>query len=136
MKAIYVLLVCLLSLVSCAETDYTGKGIDKKDITGCHDVGFYSLDGVCSFAVQKENQVAVNPKRLTYRLQNQDQSQYIHVQFAKEPAVVGQKVKAVFSFRGVSFLKETMEIEVVRLEEGKMWLAGDNVGIVIPVFNN
>lgn len=136
MKAIYVLLVCLLSLVSCAETDYIGKGIDKKDITGCHDAVFYSLDGVCSFAVQKENQVAVNPKRLTYRLQNQDQSQYIHVQFAKEPAVVGQKVKAVFSFRGVSFLKETMEIEVVRLEEGKMWLAGDNVGIVIPVFNN
>lgn len=136
MKVIYVLFVCLLTLASCAETEYAGKGVDKKDITGYSDAGFYSLDGVCTFTVQSQNQVAVNSKRLTYRLQNQDQSQYIHVEFAEKPAVVGQKVKAVFSFQGVSFLKEEMEMEVVRVDEGKVWLSGDNAGIVIPVFNN
>jgi hypothetical protein len=29
-----------------------------------------------------------------------------------------------------------MEMEVVRIDGDKVWLSGDNVGIVIPVFNN
>ncbi|MBD3588608.1 MULTISPECIES: hypothetical protein [unclassified Bacteroides] len=134
MKVIYVLLVCLLTLASCAETEFAEKGIGKKDITGYNDTGFYSLDGVCSFTVDNQNQTAVNSKRLTYRLQNQDQSQYIHVQFAEKPATVGQTVKATFSCRGISFLKDEMQMEVVRTDEGKIWLSGDNAGIIIPVF--
>lgn len=134
MKFIYVLLVCLLTLASCAETEYTGKGIDKKDITGYNNTGFYSLDGVYAFTDQNQNQVAINSRRLTYRLQNQDQSQYFHVKFADKPMAVGQKIKATFSFKGFSFLKEGMEMKVVRVEGGKVWLSGDNVGIVIPVF--
>ncbi|MDR3119674.1 MAG: hypothetical protein LBU44_09745 [Mediterranea sp.] len=136
MKVIYVLLICLLTLASCAEEEYAEKGIDKKDITGYNEAGFYSLDGVCVFTVQSRNQVAVNSKRLTYRLQNQDQSQYIHVKFAEKPATAGQKVKAEFSFHGVSFLKDEMELEVFRVNEGKIWLSGDNAGMVIPAFNN
>lgn len=134
MKFIYVLLVCLLTLASCAETEYAGKGIDKKDITGYNNIGFYSLDGVYTFTDQNQNQTAINSKRLTYRLQNQDQSQYIHVKFADKPVTVGQKIKVIFSFKGFSFLKEEMEMEVVRVEEEKIWISGDNTGIVIPVF--
>ncbi|MDR0692822.1 MAG: hypothetical protein LBF69_07295 [Prevotellaceae bacterium] len=136
MKLIYVLLIGLLTLASCAEAEYAENGIDKKDITGYNDAGFYSLDGVCIFTAQSRNQVAVNSERLTYRLQNQDQSQYVHVKFAEKPAAAGQKVKAEFSFQGVSFLKEEMEMEVFRVNEGKVWLSGDNAGIVIPAFNN
>lgn len=132
MKVIYVLLACLLVFASCAETDYAENGVDRKDITGYTEIGFYSLDGVCTFAEQV--QAAINSKRLTYRLQNSDQSKYIHVKFTGKPATVGQKIRAAFSFRGVSFLKEEMEMEVVRIDGGKVWLSGDNVGMVIPVF--
>ena len=123
MKVIYVVLVCLLVFASCAETEYAENGVDKKNITGYTEVGFYSLDGICTFTEQEQLQAAINPKRLTYRLQNSDQSKYIHVKFE-------------FSFQGVSFLKEGMEMEVVRIDGDKVWLSGDNVGIVIPVFNN
>ena len=52
MKVIYVLLACLLVFASCAETDYAENGVDRKDITGYTEIGFYSLDGVCTFAEQ------------------------------------------------------------------------------------
>lgn len=118
------------------ETEYAENGVDKKNITGYTEVGFYSLDGICTFTEQEQLQAAINPKRLTYRLQNSDQSKYIHVKFDGKPTAVGQKMKTEFSFQGVSFLKEGMEMEVVRIDGDKVWLSGDNVGIVIPVFNN
>ena len=124
MKVIYVVLVCLLAFTSCAETEYAENGVDKKNITGYTEVGFYSLDGICTFTEQE------------HRLQNSDQSKYIHVKFDGKPTAVGQKIKAEFSFQGVSFLKEGMEMEVVRIDGDKVWLSGDNVGMVIPVFNN
>lgn len=136
MKVIYVVLVCLLTFTSCAETEYAENGVDKKNITGYTEVGFYSLDGICTFTEQEQLQAAINPKRLTYHLQNSDQSKYIHVKFDGKPTAVGQKIKTEFSFQGVSFLKEGMEMEVVRIDGDKVWLSGDNVGIVIPVFNN
>ena len=34
MKVIYVVLVCLLTFTSCAETEYAENGVDKKNITG------------------------------------------------------------------------------------------------------
>ena len=43
MKVIYVVLVCLLAFTSCAETEYAENGVDKKNITGYTEVGFYSL---------------------------------------------------------------------------------------------
>ena len=49
MKVIYVVLVCLLVFASCAETEYAENGVDKKNITGYTEVGFYSLDGICTF---------------------------------------------------------------------------------------
>ena len=113
MKVIYVVLVCLLAFTSCAETEYAENGVDKKNITGYTEVGFYSLDGICTFTEQEQLQAAINPKRLTYRLQNSDQSKYIHVKFDGKPTAVGQKIKTEFSFQGVSFLKEGMEMEVV-----------------------
>ena len=58
------------------------------------------------------------------------------MKFDGKPTAVGQKIKAEFSFQGVSFLKEGMEMEVVRIDGDKVWLSGDNVGMVIPVFNN
>ena len=124
MKVIYVVLVCLLVFASCAETEYAENGVDKKNITGYTEVGFYSLDGICTFTEQEQ------------LLQNSDQSKYIHVKFDGKPTAVGQKMKTEFSFQGVSFLKEGMEMEVVRIDGDKVWLSGDNVGIVIPVFNN
>ena len=33
MKVIYVVLVCLLTFTSCAETEYAENGVDKKNIT-------------------------------------------------------------------------------------------------------
>ena len=45
MKVIYVVLVCLLAFTSCAETEYAENGVDKKNITGYTEVGFYSLYG-------------------------------------------------------------------------------------------
>ena len=44
MKVIYVVLVCLLAFTSCAETEYAENGVDKKNITGYTEVGFYSLE--------------------------------------------------------------------------------------------
>lgn len=134
MKIIYALLISLWVFASCAETEYAENGIGRKNVTGYTEMGFYSLDGVCGFTEQEQVQVAVNPKRLTYRLQNSDQSNYIHVKFDEKPATVGQKITAEFSFQGFSFLKERMELEVVRMDSDKMWLSGDNVGVVIPVF--
>lgn len=61
------------------------NGVDKKNITGYTEVGFYSLDGICTFTEQEQLQAAINPKRLTYRLQNSDQSKYIHVKFDGKP---------------------------------------------------
>lgn len=136
MKVIYVVLVCLVGFrLLCGDGICRKRGC-KKNITGYTEVGFYSLDGICTFTEQEQLQAAINPKRLTYRLQNSDQSKYIHVKFDGKPTAVGQKMKTEFSFQGVSFLKEGMEMEVVRIDGDKVWLSGDNVGIVIPVFNN
>ena len=38
MKVIYVVLVCLLTFTSCAETEYAENGVDKKNITGYTEV--------------------------------------------------------------------------------------------------
>ena len=43
MKVIYVLLAYLLVFASCAKTDYAENGVDRKDITGYTEIGFYSL---------------------------------------------------------------------------------------------
>ena len=134
MKVIYVWLVCLSAFASCAEMEYAENGVGKKNIKEYTEVGFYSLDGVCTFKKQEQVQVAVNSKRLTYRLQNSDQSKYIHVKFDGKPATIGEKIKAEFSFRGISFLREGMEMEVVRIDDDKVWLSGDNVGAIVPVF--
>ena len=55
MKVIYVVLVCLLAFTSCAETEYAENGVDKKNITGYTEVGFYSLDGICTFTEQEQS---------------------------------------------------------------------------------
>jgi len=56
------------------------------------------------------------------------------VKFDGKPTAVGQKMKTEFSFQGVSFLKEGMEMEVVRIDGDKVWLSGDNVGVIVPAF--
>ena len=54
MKVIYVVLVCLLAFTSCAETEYAENGVDKKNITGYTEVGFYSLGSAfVSLSLQK-----------------------------------------------------------------------------------
>ncbi|MDR0713609.1 MAG: hypothetical protein LBF89_05035 [Bacteroidales bacterium] len=134
MRVIYALLSCLPAFASCAETEYAENGIGKKNITGYTDVGFYSPDGVCVFTEPEQIQTAINPKRLTYRLQNSDQSKYIHAKFTEKPVAIGQKIKAELSFQGVSFLKEGVEMEVARIDGEKVWLSSDNVDVIIPVF--
>lgn len=134
MKVMYVILVCLLAFISCAEMEYVENGIDKKNITGYTEVGFYSLDGICTSTEQERFQTAANPERLTYRLQNSDQSKYIHAKFGRKPTATDQEMKTEFSLQGVSFLKEGMEMEVIRMDGDKVWLSGNNIGVIVPAF--
>ena len=48
MKVIYVVLVCLLAFTSCAETEYAENGVDKKNITGYTEVGYFYRAGTTS----------------------------------------------------------------------------------------
>jgi hypothetical protein len=136
MKAISILLACLPILASCSgEAEPAGNETGEKNITARNTIGFYSPDGDSAFTIKDSDQTSVNPGRRTYRLQNQDQSRYIHVQLAEKPAAVGQRVKALFRCRGVSFLKDgETAMEVLRIHDGKVWLWSNDAGVVIPEF--
>jgi hypothetical protein len=136
MKVISILLACLPILASCSgEAEPAKQEIGKEVITSRNAIGFYSPDGGSTFTIEDSDQTSVNLGRRTYRLQTQDQSRYIHVQFAEKPAAVGQTVKTVFRCRGVSFLKDgETAMEVLRIHEGKVWLWSNDAGVVIPEF--
>jgi hypothetical protein len=133
MKLITNIFLILLTLASCSDTDAPAeKKLGEKDIAGYSTTGFYSLDGVNSYIVDDRSQTSVNAKRLTYRIQNQDQSQYVNVRLSERPTSKGQKIKAIFTYRDISFSKSEIQMEVVQTEDEKVWLSGDNVGIIIP----
>lgn len=135
MRYKFVWLVCLIISVSCDRDEPRGSLPGQYDVSTCRELGFYSMDGINSFTVQSRYQTAVNQKRLTYRVQNSDQSRFIHVRFDQKPVRVGQAVAVTVSSKDVFKTAEHENLMVVKSEEGMIWMSGNSIGIVMQAFD-
>lgn len=134
MKTIYMLMMYVMVLVSCTRENFPKEIMGKYDVCACTEEGFYSNDGVRSLTVQSRYQTSMNDKRMTYRVQDNDQETFIHVQFDQKPDKVGQVVDAEILSK-VSFkVGSTERMKVIKAENGMIWMSGEDISIILPAF--
>ena len=85
-----------------------------------------------SFAVDYGIQVCINHERLTFRLQNSDQSEFVHAEFSSAPSEVSEKVTVSVTSLGFDLAKGNFEMEVVKADGERVWLASETVNMIIP----
>ncbi len=100
--------------------------------TDCETVGLYFPGAFESFAVDYGIQVCINHERLTFRLQNSDQSEFVHAEFSSAPSEVSEKVTVSVTSLGFDLAKGNFEMEVVKADGERVWLASETVNMIIP----
>lgn len=122
----------LLFASGCADEKKPDAGFGGFYTSGSDAVGFYAPGGLDSFVEGYGVQVCTNPGRLTFRLQDSGQSRYVHVEFSSAPSEVSDRVTAEVTAMGVDFVGERLELEAVKVEDGKVWLSSGTVNMIIP----
>lgn len=121
----------LFLAAGCSEEQKTAAVFGGFD-TECRTVGLYFPGALGSFTEEYGVQVCMNPQRRTFRLQDSGQSRYVHVEFSSAPSEVSDRVTAEVTARGVDFVGERLELEAVKVEDGKVWLSSGTVNMIIP----
>ena len=122
----------LLLAAGCADEQRTAAVFGKFD-TGCETVGLY-IPGVSGSFTEEDtgSQVSINPERLSFRIQDGDQSRFAHVVFSSVPSVVSDRVTAEVTVRGLAAVGSSIEMEVVKAEGNRVWLSSETVNMIIP----
>lgn len=81
------------------------------------------------------HQIALNPKRHTFRIQNDRQDEYFHIEMDSYPRSLGVNIISSFVLkRGGENKEYSFVLECSKIEDGKLWLWSkeNKLGIIIP----
>lgn len=126
--------VVLLAAVACSKSGTDGP-VDTHALLEKDAPGVYRNDDNVFLYDEDIHQIAFNALRRTFRIQNTAQDRYLHCALDADP-VVGQQVAIDVTTRSIaSFPSQQLTAEVLRRDEGKVWLWDEQsgTGLVIRI---
>ncbi len=136
-KLFLLLFVLCAALVSCRKTPAgNGGSVDKKEFVKKSSYGLVGYGGYLFKFSDNECQISINKRRKIMRMQNDLQTDYVHMVFAANPTGVEKTVQVEIRYRvGADENICSAVMDNVKVTEKKMWLwDGDRgLGLVIPL---
>lgn len=121
--------ICAVSFISCEKEEPFSQ--QELDFTCQKDPGIY-VSGQSLIRYDKyDTQVCRNSERTMFRIQNNDQSEYIMCKFSADPQKE-ENIEIDFDARGVSTAIKRSTFRLLKKEPAKVWLwsAEGEVGII------
>ena len=129
------LLVLLMLAVSCSK-DSPGKPVELEDFVQKQECGLVGYGGYLFKYSDARCQLAINRMRRYVRMQNDDQTDYVHVVLSKFPSTEDVHVGVDLKYRlGEDEISNSIQMECVHFSGHNVWM-WDNVkkmGIILPL---
>ena len=134
-KLFAVLIVPFLS-VCCHIDTPRREHAELKDFLKKDDAGLV-IDGRYQFKYSQEDcQISINKRRRHIRLQQDNQSKYMHIQLSAFPTTTHEKIEinAIYKTEEEE-IKEIYTMDAAKIGTGKIWLWDNkkHTGMIIPV---
>lgn len=131
-----VLFVLLFAVCGCSKKEVPDSRIEYDDFINRQETGFVGYGGFLFKYDGGKCQMSVNIKRKQLRMQNDTQTDYVHITFNSFPDALLKSVSVVLRYKvGSDEITVPAEMEIAKLEDGKVWLWNNakGLGLVVPV---
>lgn len=135
-KLFMVLFVLLFAVCGCGKKEVHDEHIEYDDFINRQEIGFVGYGGFLFKYTSGECQMSVNIKRKQLRMQNDTQTDYVHIAFNSFPDASLKSVGVVLRYKvGSDEITVPVEMEIAKREDGKVWLWNNTkgLGLVVPV---
>ncbi len=130
------ILPVVLFCIACNIDGPEGEAAKLEEFLKKEQAGLYGMGGYLFRYSQENCQISVNKRRLSVRLQNDNQSNYVHIKLSGFPATPKEKIEVGLSYNvGGEDLQDNCIMEVVNCGTDKMWLWDNkkHTGLILPV---
>ena len=128
-------IVLLLVFISCRKDEDSSGVANLDEFISKQEAGLFGYGGFLFKYTPLECQISINIKRQQIRLQNDSQTNWLHVHFSRFPKMEGESIELELRYRaGGDEIVNHTAMETVRAEKGKYWLwdSENNMGIIVP----
>ena len=133
--SVLLFLALVLLAVSCSK-DSPGKPVELEDFVQKKECGLVGYGGYLFKYSDEKCQLGINRKRRYVRMQNDDQTDYVHVVLLKFPSTSDVQVGVDLKYRlGEDEISNTMQMECVHFSGNNVWLWNNvkKMGIILPL---
>lgn len=133
------ILVALLGCIfasSCRKDEDGDTLFNLKDFMSKQEPGLCGYGGFLFKYTPKECQISVNTGRKQIRMQNDNQTNWLHMQFSRFPSENMEDIEMEFRYMsGGDEIVHSTIMKSVKAESDKIWLWDEeqNLGIVLPI---
>lgn len=131
------ILLLVVALVGCKQRMSLEEQTRNSFLSKSAAEGAYAGETPVMTYDEYQHQIATNAERLSLRIQNDDQSQYLMLKLSDPPKSVGQMLSIEVQSLAVDGIDaKTYSVEYKKTDMKMMWFWSktDMVGFVIPVF--
>lgn len=121
--------------VSCRK-DSPAKPVELDDFIRKQECGLVGYGGYLFKYSDDECQLSINARRRQIRMQNDMQTDYVHLEFSRMPQVGEGSISVGMRYRvGADEIYSAGTMEIVRASENMVWLwdGHKSMGVIIPV---
>lgn len=134
-KAVLATLAIAMLLFSCRKGENPSGIANFDDFIARGESGLFGYGGFLFKYTPQDCQISINVMRKQIRLQNDLQTNWVHIHLTKFPSVKGEKIELEMRYKaGGDEIVTFTTMETVKVEEKRYWLwdYGNNMGIILP----
>ncbi len=133
--ALLVVLILLASLSSCERIKIVIDSEQKRAFLASEKEGYYRNDAAVLLFDEDLHQKSFNKKRKQFRLQSDDQNEFMNIEMEALPKSEGVHILTKFHYKTKgSGLSITLLLECSKLSDEKIWLwdKENKIGLIVP----
>ncbi len=134
-KSVAAMLALALLFFSCRKNDGPSRTANLESFLAKQEAGLFGYGGFLFKYTPEDCQISINVKRNMIRLQNDSQTNWMHVHLANYPSYKGETIELELRYMaGGDEIVSLTAMEVAKAENDRFWLwdAENNMGIILP----
>ena len=134
-KLFLLLSVFLFAVYGCSKKEVQDDYMEYEEFISRQETGFVGYGGFLFKYTDSQCQLSVNVKRKQLRMQNDSQTDYVHMTFSSFPVEPLKSVGVALRYKvGSDEISVPLQMEVVKRSEGKVWLwnSARGMGLIVP----
>lgn len=134
-RIIAVFIFLAVALSSCRKSEENANISSVESFLLKEETGLFGYGGFLFKYTEQECQLSINAKRKEIRLQNDNQTNWLHIQLAKFPSQVQEEIGVEFIYMsGGDEITHSAAMKILKRTERLYWMwdGKQNLGIILP----